>query len=573
MKRSYFLLILCGFLVALVTGLLSFASLRRVIQATETKDLALNYQKNLIELLSDLKDAETGQRGYIITGKENFLEPYQEALSIINSHLKRIEKNAQDLDQKDSIFKELNLLIQLKFQESAAQIKMRQEQGFDAASQLLRQEKGKRQMDSIRIITAQMLGNASLIIDKKDEEISRLKNYASFMNALSGLTAFLLIGLYSYLFYRDSSNLVKTKFELNQTLELYQAILENFRQILITTDKNGLITSFSKGAEKSLGYKVDDVINKKSILSLYDLQSVKNKANEISYRNQASLSDFDIIVASTHSLIWADSDWLIKRKNGSLLACKQFVSSLRNEKNEVQGYLFNWQDLSEQKQWDQELKTAKNIAETLKLDKEQFLSILTHELQVPLNTITSLAQLLTKNKMGNLKKQDLNYINRIIEGCQTLNQSLIQAMTTVSQEPLASPLESAGQIFNSPSPSLTILVVDNDPKFRQILKIYFKQLECFVLTAETGEKALELVKENAIDLITLDVMMSPMNGYEFANELHKDENLKSIPLVVISLVDKEVQKNLPGSIAFLTKPVNLSDIENILHLVRVNKDT
>lgn len=568
MTRSYFLLIAGGLTLACFLGTLSLMSLYRLIKANDIKDLTLIYEKNLVDALSRLKDIETGQRGYIITGKESFLEPYQIALDKIDDHLQLIRKNIEDLGQAEPLFKELNSLIEIKLQQSYFLINMRREKGFNLADQLLKQEESKRQMDNIRLVIAQMLDNAFLLIEKKKEQANHLKNYTFFINSLSVFTSFILVGLYSYLFYRNSNELKKIKFKFNQIVELYQAILENFMQVLITTDKEGKITSFSKGAEKSLGYKMDEVINSKSILEFYDLQIKSPTSKEAIKENHTFISDdFKTIIASIDYLVWTGSDWTIKRKNGSLFTCKQFVSPLRNEKNEIQGYLFNWQDLSEQKLKNQELKNAKSLIETLSLEKEQVIAALTYELQVPLHTIANLSQLMAKNKRGNLKKQELFYIYYIKEACELIDHVLLKVTESLKEvasvKALTPSVKTSVPLFDL----LTVLIVDQDPKFCQKLKSYCEQLGCQALIAEIKEKRLEVAQEKIIDLIIVEFDFSSDENTSVFHQLKREEKLSLVPLAVMYAKDREIPKNISNVISFLVKPIHLLDIENLLQLL------
>jgi len=550
-------------------GVLSFVILNQLTEAIRERRLTLVYQQNLTQLLSDVKDAETGQRGYIITGKDSFLEPYKAALAKIDEGLEIVKQDIQILPQKDPLYQELVRLIRLKLVELDKQIITRREEDFRTAVQGVSSEEGKRIMDSIRLVMGQMLDNAVLAIKQKDQQANDFIQYAFITNILEGLLALALVSFYSYLFYRDSHQLTTTKFQLDQTLELYRAILDSSKHMLITTDSTGLITSFNKGAEKTLGYKVSEVVNKKSILDFYDKEEVKEKGRYLTQKSHQTKNEFDILVASSHYLVWSDSDWLIKRKNALTFMCEQTVSALRDEKNDIQGYLFSWKDISEQKSKSEELKTLKGAIETKQLKTNRLNASLEHELRLSLNSMTNLIHLLAKNTQGHLKEQEMSYIARIAEGSQTLANLINQMIEPVSQKTMGE-ISRAETIptFNRP---LNILAIDNDPDFRQILMMYFTQLGCHIITAETGEEGLKLAKENPIDLIIMDMLMSPMNGYDVAKQVLNDKKLKSIPFAFISIVAKEIQGKIPGSLAFISKPINISDLKHLLHQFALQK--
>ena len=79
-----------------------------------------------------------------------------------------------------------------------------------------------------------------------------------------------------------------------------------------------------------------------------------------------------------------------------------------------------------------------------------------------------------------------------------------------------------------------ILLVDDDPV---LLKLYDTRLEKDgheVSVTTNGEEALETLKNFSADLIILDLMMPKVNGFKFLEQVKKNENTKSIPIIVFS---------------------------------------
>ena len=108
----------------------------------------------------------------------------------------------------------------------------------------------------------------------------------------------------------------------------------------------------------------------------------------------------------------------------------------------------------------------------------------------------------------------------------------------------------------------TVLLCDDELMNRKVAsKILIK--EGFnVIEAQNGEEALEIVRNNTIDLILMDLMMPVMDGFEATKIIKNDKELASIPLIIISaLSDKEaVIKGLEmGADEYLTKPFDLID--------------
>ena len=101
-------------------------------------------------LLDFLRDAETGQRGFVITGKESFLSPYYGALAQLPA-LRRtlVEQSKTPAEQK--AVEQIFTLADLKFAELAETIALRRTKGFDVVEPIVSSERGKKYMDELRV--------------------------------------------------------------------------------------------------------------------------------------------------------------------------------------------------------------------------------------------------------------------------------------------------------------------------------------------------------------------------------------------------------------------------------------
>jgi len=86
-------------------------------------------------------------------------------------------------------------------------------------------------------------------------------------------------------------------------------------------------------------------------------------------------------------------------------------------------------------------------------------------------------------------------------------------------------------------PGQTVLIVEDDPGTRDILRRMLEREGCHVMEAENGRAGLAAVSEQAPALILLDLMMPDVDGFEFVTELRKRDEWRSIPVVVITAKD------------------------------------
>ncbi|MBL4889139.1 MAG: response regulator [Candidatus Lindowbacteria bacterium] len=109
----------------------------------------------------------------------------------------------------------------------------------------------------------------------------------------------------------------------------------------------------------------------------------------------------------------------------------------------------------------------------------------------------------------------------------------------------------------------TILVADDQPAVRNVLRTNFKRQGFDVLTANDGASTIEQAKANIPDLILLDLMMPDKDGYEVLGELKADVATKSIPVMIITAHGgaEEVRKAMSqGAQDFVVKPFNLNSL-------------
>ena len=131
-------------------------------------------------------------------------------------------------------------------------------------------------------------------------------------------------------------------------------------------------------------------------------------------------------------------------------------------------------------------------------------------------------------------------------------------MTTVSSE--------VHRYFRPiPGESLTqsVLIVDDEPMARTLLRLMLVRAGFNVSEAEDGFDALEKVKKNPPDIILLDVMMPGMDGFTVCETLRNEENTATLPIIMLSAkTDLEsINRGLRlGATKYLTKPISPEDL-------------
>ena len=125
---------------------------------------------------------------------------------------------------------------------------------------------------------------------------------------------------------------------------------------------------------------------------------------------------------------------------------------------------------------------------------------------------------------------------------------------------------------------MKILIVDDEKLIRDVIKTYAEEENFECLEAEDGLEALDIIKQNDVDLIVLDIMMPKMDGMTFLEALKKEKN---IPVIILSARTEEYDKLRGfdlGTDDYLTKPFSpkelIARIKAILKRTKnLNSDT
>ncbi len=109
--------------------------------------------------------------------------------------------------------------------------------------------------------------------------------------------------------------------------------------------------------------------------------------------------------------------------------------------------------------------------------------------------------------------------------------------------------------------AITILIVDDDPKYLFFLQLNLQDLGYRILTAANGETALTLLQQHHPDLILLDVMIPHTDGFEICHQIRQ---FSTVPIIMVTAkktaADKVTGLNL-GADDYLTKPFDIDELD------------
>lgn len=147
-------------------------------------------------LVSLLKDAETGQRGYIITGDAQYLQPYETAVQTINDEINALRILTADDPIQQERLDEVQALVIQRLAVLEQVIETRQQSGLSAAVRLVQQDQGRQLMQDIRRLIAEMKAEENELLEERVEQ-SQIADQQTINSILLGfpIAAVLLGGI------------------------------------------------------------------------------------------------------------------------------------------------------------------------------------------------------------------------------------------------------------------------------------------------------------------------------------------------------------------------------------------
>ncbi len=154
----------------LIIGAVSYFSITKLRDTAGWVDHTHEVLGELLQIESGLKDAETGQRGFLLTGEERYLEPYLAARTKVDTAIQNVRRLTSDNPQQQQRIGSMEPLVASKFGELAQTIELRRGQGFDAALEVVLTDAGKQVMDDIRKIITSMSSEETQLLGVRDKE-------------------------------------------------------------------------------------------------------------------------------------------------------------------------------------------------------------------------------------------------------------------------------------------------------------------------------------------------------------------------------------------------------------------
>jgi len=185
---------------------------------------------------------------------------------------------------------------------------------------------------------------------------------------------------------------------LAQTSATLQNVLDSAVEVgVVVTDLKRVIRVFNRGAENLLGYRASEVVDAGASGKLFDTAQLTALREELELRTGRAASPDDVFWELVNNK--ERTEWTLVRKDGSRFAAKLVFSPMLGMHGELSGFLGIVYDITRQKESEDSLRRAMQLAEQSSVAKSQFLANMSHEIRTPMNAILGMLQLLDQTPL------------------------------------------------------------------------------------------------------------------------------------------------------------------------------
>ena len=206
----------------LATLLISEAAYLRSASELDELDASTTARVNIRNLSRSIVDAETGQRGYLLTGRQEYLQPYNDAVKTIDQTFQTLENCYAGKPEKMAILGKLERLKDTKMSEIGLTIQLFRDGKVDGARELILSDIGKEKMEAIRLLSSELLEEERLNFS---ENLKRMNATLSMRRTGVALfSVFSLLALFMYM--RQTYKLEKQQEEAQRLIQAERDRLE-----------------------------------------------------------------------------------------------------------------------------------------------------------------------------------------------------------------------------------------------------------------------------------------------------------------------------------------------------------
>jgi PAS domain S-box-containing protein len=402
--------VITGFAILLALLVINAFVTRRELGVQVESRLRVDHSRQVLYELSQtqslIKDAETGQRGFLYTGDPKYLNPYTAAIGNIGAHIDTLAELTSDNGSEQARVAQLRTLSGSKLAELARTIALYKSGQFDAAKSLVLTDAGLASMDQIRLLVAEMQREeVTLDLDRTERYQKSVQQTVASIYLTSLLAAVGLV-LLAYYMLRQIELREQHAQELRASAELFRVTLTSIDEGVIATDAEGNVTFLNPMAEALTGTKLAyahgrNIQNVFPIFNEFTKEPAENPVSKV-------LSLGIVSGLANHTVL--------QHLNGTLIPIEDSAAPILDDRKQLQGVVLVFRDVTLERKSEEMLRKTEKLASAARLS-----ATVAHEINNPLEAIFNLVFVAKTNPEApeavvqqlNLAEQELERVAHI----------------------------------------------------------------------------------------------------------------------------------------------------------------
>ena len=333
-------------------GWVVIVNTRDLVDQTNRVESAWSTLGEVESTLSALKDAETGQRGYLLTGDPSYLGTYEHGVTAVRDHLPRLRALSARRPAWQKRLEDFGALVEAKLGELAETVRLFSSGDRTAALQTVRTGFGRNTMDRIRLSLAAMRSEEAGLLAERSRQAAAASRRVMAAAIAGGLASLVLFGAFVAVVRRDLLARVRSQEALRHSEQRLRTTLRSIGDAVLATDAEGRVTFLNAVAERLTGWTLAEATGR-PVEEIFRIVEERSRT-PVESPVRRVIREGGIVGLANHTLLIA--------RDGSETPIADSGAPIRDSRGRVDGVVLVFRDIATQRRAEREAQRLAAIA-------------------------------------------------------------------------------------------------------------------------------------------------------------------------------------------------------------------